>query len=226
MLIVLVQRLPHLAGWDFPELLFIYAFARSGIALAAIFLDSPYTVDGTIHTGALDILLLRPVGSLFQVIGRAQQPNNISTSLTSLGLLGYSIAHMTIVWGPGRFFWLMVMTLAAMVIRFGMLMLVATVCFRTKFHAVLLLVGQATGYMVYPMEIFAPPLRAFLTFVVPLALTSYYPAAFILRPGSFAWVPWVCISAAIGFTVACRAAWRWGLRHYESSGGLAAVWDG
>jgi ABC-2 type transport system permease protein len=220
LLTVLVRRLPSLAGWSFYELVFFYAFATTVAALGTTFLDAPFRVSSYVWSGGLDVLLHRPVGPLFQIIGLSQQPNSISAACAGLALIGYAAAHLGLAWGTGRAAYLPVALVSAMVIRFAVLMLVASLNFWSRMQPLVYPVSWLFDFLRYPLDLFSPPVRGLLTFVVPYAMASYYPAAFLLRPERFWWAAWAVPATAVGLAVAVRVAWSAALRRYESTGGL------
>lgn len=74
----------------------------------------------------------------------------------------------------------------------------------------------------YPLDIFAPWLRRFLAFVIPLGFVAYLPAVYVLGKPDALNLPIALrvaeplvaavIGAVAGFT------WRFSVRHYRSSG--------
>jgi ABC-2 type transport system permease protein len=72
------------------------------------------------------------------------------------------------------------------------------------------------------MHIYPDGLRRFFTYVVPAALTVYFPALYFLdKPLSFglpAILPFLAPLAGPGVLLAAFAFWRYGLRHYASTG--------
>jgi ABC-2 type transport system permease protein len=68
------------------------------------------------------------------------------------------------------------------------------------------------------MDLFAVPLRYFLTFVLPLGFAGFYPATFLMsRPE---WRAYALASPVVGLVAmgVGLGAFRFGLRRYASSG--------
>ena len=74
----------------------------------------------------------------------------------------------------------------------------------------------------YPMAIYHATFRRFLTFVVPLACVSYFPVVGVLGVadplGSPRWLQYLAPLCGILFLSACLVLWKWGVRHYTSTG--------
>lgn len=78
-----------------------------------------------------------------------------------------------------------------------------------------------TEFAKYPLPIFGRTGAFLLTFVVPLALTGYVPAALLLdehtrTAGTIALAE--ALVAAGAFFGLCLLAWSWALRAYEGTG--------
>jgi ABC-2 type transport system permease protein len=76
--------------------------------------------------------------------------------------------------------------------------------------------------MSYPMNIYHETLRRVFTYVVPAAFLNYYPALWFLgKPDPFglpAAAPFVAPLVGVAVLSAALAFWRFGLRHYRSTG--------
>lgn len=74
----------------------------------------------------------------------------------------------------------------------------------------------------FPASVFAVPMRAFFTFVVPAAFVAYLPTLVLLDlPGPVGlpqWLGWCSPVAAVALWCAALAGWRAGLRHYSGAG--------
>ncbi len=74
----------------------------------------------------------------------------------------------------------------------------------------------------FPLSLYNGWLRGFLTFVVPLACVAYFPALLILgRADPLGTPPWFgAVSPVAGFVFLAISfvAWRFGIRHYTSTG--------
>ena len=71
----------------------------------------------------------------------------------------------------------------------------------------------------YPIQIYSKGLQFLLTFIVPYALTGYYPVANLLgKDYPNLWIAY--ISPVIAFVMAINAYifWHIGLKHYGSTG--------
>ena len=69
----------------------------------------------------------------------------------------------------------------------------------------------------YPISIYGKRVLQFFTFIVPMALAQYYPLLYLLgRTDSPLYA--LCPLFSLLFILPCYAFWRFGLRHYKSTG--------
>ena len=110
------------------------------------------------------------------------------------------------------------------VIFMALFLLGATMCFWTVETSELTNIVTDGGreMLSYPISIYHPALRGFFLFVVPLAFGSYVPACYILgRPLPFGLPVELAFAApllALAFALATGIVWRFGIRHYQSTG--------
>jgi ABC-2 type transport system permease protein len=81
--------------------------------------------------------------------------------------------------------------------------------------------GGGREMVSYPLGIYPSPVRALLTFVVPVALITYYPAQRLLGKSDEAFSPVLSLATLpAGLLLLLLAAlfWRKGLGHYQSTG--------
>jgi ABC-2 type transport system permease protein len=74
----------------------------------------------------------------------------------------------------------------------------------------------------FPLTIYRPWFRAIFTFVIPLAAINYFPAHAILNLrdvlGSTPLIQWLSPLTGVLFLVVCLQFWRFGVKHYTSTG--------
>jgi ABC-2 type transport system permease protein len=74
----------------------------------------------------------------------------------------------------------------------------------------------------FPVNIYRPWFRAVFTFVIPLATINYFPIQALLNLadplGSPRWIQWISPLAGVLFFLVCLQCWRFGVKHYTSTG--------
>ncbi|MDC7220700.1 MAG: ABC-2 family transporter protein [Spirochaetales bacterium] len=212
------QRVPELEGYNRTELIFLFGFVTLGRELSRVFLDSPFRLSFIVRRGLLDTFIIRPSSTLFQLIALDVQVVASGGAIVGLVVMISSLNQMALNVGAGMIFWLVVAVLCNMLIQFAILMSLSTLSFKIpEVSSILLPVCWIYEFNRYPIGIFPAVIRGFLTFVLPFAVSAYYPVAYFLRPDLYPWVPVAvpCLTAAlVGLSL---AMWKWGMKHYSSS---------
>jgi ABC-2 type transport system permease protein len=106
----------------------------------------------------------------------------------------------------------------------GLFVLQATLCFWTTESLEIVNCATYGGVEAaqFPVNIYRPWFRAVFTFVIPLATINYFPIQALLNLadplGSPRWIQWTSPLAGVLFFLVCLECWRFGVKHYTSTG--------
>jgi ABC-2 type transport system permease protein len=134
------------------------------------------------------------------------------------------MAWTSIVWTPLKVVYLLIVLGSGVVMFSALLVLGAVLCFWTvqSIEIVNTVTYGGTDMASYPLPIYHELLQRFFTFIIPLALVSYFPALYLLeRPEAQnlpVWLPGMTPVAAAMLALVAWLAWRIGVRHYQSTG--------
>jgi ABC-2 type transport system permease protein len=145
-------------------------------------------------------------------------PQAATDALVGLGVLGYGLSRLDVSVGPVEVALFVVLLLAGLVIVYSFLLLLSTCAFWfVKLENVLVIFQTLFGNAGrWPVTIFPGWLRAFLTFVVPLAFAVTVPAQALtgtLESGTAL----LAVVVAAGFFAAARVFWLVALRRYTGA---------
>jgi ABC-2 type transport system permease protein len=217
-------HLPRLAGWTLPEVALLYGIAGVGFGITDLCIGTLDSLPQQIRDGGFDLVLLRPVGTLYQVLAREFGVRRIGKAAQSAAVLALAVAHLSIAWTPARVAMLTVALVAGPLI-FGSIWVIAiTHVFWTVDTGEVANAFTYGGSFLtqYPVNLFAGWLRDLLAFVVPMAFVAYEPALFILgRADPMGLPPFTpLLTPAVGAALVAVAwlAWRTGVRHYRGTG--------
>lgn len=170
-----------------------------------------------IQKGTLDFVLLKPVDSQFMASLRQINLLVIPDFLVGVALVLYGIWAQGATVGPAQLAAFALLMVCGTVIAYSVWMLLTTTAFwlvRIENISELLTAIYETGR--FPVSAFGTWIRIVLTFVVPIAFLTTFPAAAllgILDPRYLLIAPLM----AGGLLLACRAFWRVALRSYTSA---------
>jgi ABC-2 type transport system permease protein len=217
-------HLPRLGGWSLPEIGLLYGISGLSFGITDLCIGTLDSLPEIVRDGGFDIVLLRPVGALYQVLAREFGLRRFGKILQGAGVLAFSLAHLHVAWSAPRVAMLATALVTAPVIFGSVWVTVITHVFWTvDTQEVANAFTYGGSFMAqYPINVFAGWLRDLLAFVVPIAFVAYYPALFILgRPdpiGLPSFTPLLTPAVAVASVVVARAVWRTGVRHYRGTG--------
>lgn len=214
------SSIPTLQGWTFYEVLFIYGFAQIPRGLDHIFFDNLWILAWRIVArGDFDRYLLRPVSPLFQLIAERFQPDGFGELLTGLVAVGIALGGLHLSLSPLDLLLGCLAVVGGVFVYGGIKLAFASIAFWTKFSQSWLFAAyRVADFAMYPITIYGKGLRFVLTFVLPFAFTSYFPAAALLGKEGLLFGTGSAVIAGAACTSVGYLVWRLGLRAYEGAG--------
>jgi ABC-2 type transport system permease protein len=109
-------------------------------------------------------------------------------------------------------------TLLGSIIYTSIKLFFASFSFWIKFsQAILYVTYTFSNFAKYPLKIYAPWLRHFITFLIPFAFTAFIPASWFLQDNTLLWALGGTALAAAGTATLALFTWQQGIKAYESS---------
>jgi ABC-2 type transport system permease protein len=223
-ILILFNYFGELAGWRAGEVALLYGLVMVAHGLSETIAAGFDVFPRTIQQGEFDRVLLRPVGIFVQVLAADFQLRRLGRVAQGALALGLAMAWTSIVWTPLKVVYLLIVLGSGVVMFSALLVLGAVLCFWTvqSVEIVNTLTYGGTDMASYPLPIYHEVLQRFFTFIIPLALVSYFPALYLLdRPEAQdlpGWLPGMTPVAAALLALVAWLAWRVGVRHYQSTG--------
>ncbi len=221
---IIFTHLPRLGGWTLLEVALLYGIAGVCFAVCDLAVGSLDVFPRMVREGRFDLVLIRPLGTLFQVAAEEFSLRRLGKVAQSAAILAIALTQLPIQWTPARALMLASTFVTGPLIFASIWVIGATMTFWTVETMEITNAFTYGGNVLtsYPINIFEGWLRRLLAFVVPLAFVSYYPALYILgKPdplGGVAVLPFLTIPIALGTALLATWVWRFGVRHYRSTG--------
>lgn len=209
----LFQHIPTLAGWTGWEVLFLWAWLETVLALAHFSCAGLFVFNRRyLMNGELDRILLRPGDPLLGVIVDNISGQDLPGVLVAGTVLGVAAWHVGLGWAglalvPG--------VLGSLGVFAAILVVFASLGFHVRHTGTAVgVVFQAASYARYPFELYPPAVRLLLTLGL-LGFLAYVPAATLLGRITMGWIhlPVAVIAMALAY-----GFFRFGLGRYHSSG--------
>jgi len=223
-IVILLNRFQGIGGWSLAEVAFLYGASSISFTLAELNAGGFDFFDQIVVRGDFDRLLIRPLDTFFQMLTEAWPLRRFGRLLQ--GVIAFTFAMTTLrpAWDGLHWAFLVVMLLGGMLFFFAILMIGSTACFWSPQTSELTNVFTYGGQFMtsYPMSIYERWMQGVFTFLIPMAFINYYPSLWLLgKPaplGLPAWLPFLAPFVAVAVFAAALAFWRFGVRHYQSTG--------
>lgn len=222
---VILGQVGTLGGMTLAEVTVVYGLGALAFGIGDLVFGEIDGLSAQIRSGRLEVLLIRPVPVLLQI-------SSLDLSLRRLGRIAVGLA----------------MYVTALVIAgfdptpaTAVLAVAAPLVGALIFGALFTMAGALQFWLVdgrefanaftyggnyvatTPGAVFALPLRAFFTFVIPATLIAYAPTLALLHlPGPAlipTWAGWAGAPAALVAWIIAALLWRAGVRRYTGAGG-------
>lgn len=223
-ILVLFSQINALGGFSRDEVLLMYAFAGAAFGVADLFAGQLDNLPTYIRTGSFDVLLLRPLGTLPQIMCSDIRLRRIGRITSAIGVMIYALTHVQIDWTPAKVVLTVLTPVAGAVIYSSVWVVACSICFwivegREFANAV---TYGSNAFTSYPINVYSRPLRFVMAYVVPGAFVAYYPSLALLGKedplGLPGWVGWTSPLVAALAATAAGLVWRFAVRHYRGTG--------
>lgn len=217
---IIFTQIPKLSGWSYYEIIFIYGFSLLPKGLDHLTTDNLWKVAYFIvRRGDFDKYLTRPINPLVHVIIENFQLDALGEFITGIVLFGYSLVKLGIHFTVADVALLIIAVIFGTMIFTSIKIACAAIAFWVKTSGnILQVLYMSSDFARYPATIYSKGVRFIISYVIPFAFTSYYPASYFLRGGN----PLYCIGGtvviSVVFMVISVIIWNRGIVAYESAG--------
>ncbi len=207
-----------LGDWTWPEVLMVVAlFTLFSGVMEAFLRPNVGAVLDQVRDGTFDFVLLKPVNAQFIASLRNIVVWRLSDVVIGLGLIVYALAQLHDVPTPGQIALFVLMLLAATVIVYATWLMMVSLSFwfvKLDNFTELFYAFYEAGR--YPVTIYRGLVRIVLTFVVPIAFVTTFPASALLGRID-PMTALVSVALATGLFVISNRFWNFAIQHYSSA---------
>lgn len=217
---VIMEQIPNLDGWTLSEILLIYGLITLSKSINHMFADNLWTLGRDyVRTGSFDRFLVRPIDPLFHLLADRFCHDGIGNFLVGLVLVIIAAAQLDIAWTPFHVIYLMLMVLSGGFIFIALNLMTSVSGFWLMDSVpVTRVVFEMHEFAKYPLTIYPRFIGVFLTALIPYGFASFFPATFLMGRGTNPALAWGAPLMAAMLMVIALQVWRFGLRHYSSTG--------
>jgi ABC-2 type transport system permease protein len=217
----LFERFGSIKGWTRYEVFICYAVIGTCFSIAKCFARGFDKFASMIRTASFDRILVRPRGTILQVLGSGFDIKRIGSFLQTAIVLIFALAGADISWSLAKIVLIFNMLIGGSIIFSGIHMLQAAAAFWTieALEVANIFTHGMKEHASYPLNIFPKWITIFFTYVIPFGTINYLPMQYLLdRIDGSGWVyAFIPIMGSL-FLLPCIWAWRMGVRKYSSAG--------
>ena len=209
---------PSIRGWTYNDLMVVLGvfFALNGLRQAVVTPNLSRMTE-YVRMGTLDFLLTKPIGSQFMVSLRHVGVYNWLDPILGLGLIAIGLWRRGEALSPGS-------VLSFVVLIFCGALVLYSIALAIQCLAIWTVGGEGLDDVVegvveagrFPVDMYRGFVRTVLTFGVPVALMTTFPAEALLGRSSSGVLP-IAIAVAGGLFLLTSRLWKWSLRHYTGA---------
>jgi len=173
-----------------------------------------------LQTGDFDRVLLRPRSVITQVAGSYFHIHRLARALAGLAVIFWTLNRLGVAMSPLKAAVLISSLAGGTVVYSAVFILSSGVAFFTIKALDWIYILTNASYQVtrVPMDYMPRLMKNAFTFIMPVLVISYYPAAVICGWGEKEWTGFLPIPAGLAFMGLSIAVWRFGVRRYKSTG--------
>jgi len=219
--LLMFSRMGSIGVWTWERILLIYALAVTSFGFAESFCRGfDYFPWRMLQTGDFDRVLLRPRSIAAQVAGSYFHIHRLARALAGLFITFWTLSLLDVQLSPFNMIVLISSLAGGTIIYCGVFVLSSGIAFFTIKALDWIYILTNASYQVtrVPVEHMPYMMRKIFTFIMPVLVISYYPAAVICDWGEKVWTGFLPIPAGLAFMGLSIAVWRFGVRRYKSTG--------
>jgi ABC-2 type transport system permease protein len=216
---VLLASIPDLAGWNFDQLVFIYAFYMLAISPFQILFDHFWQLRFHVIEGTFIKYYFRPLNMMFYYVSEMFDIKGVVQFVLGIAMFIYASIRLGVVWNLPQVLLLLVTMISAALVTISIMVIAACTSFWIyNSYPVLDLARRLREFSPYPMTIFDGFFKLMFTYIIPIGFVAFYPAQIFLNTGSNSTA--VYLSPLIGAATFALAYWVWmkGVNGYTGTG--------
>jgi ABC-2 type transport system permease protein len=215
----LFMRFDYVGGFTYEEVLICFAVIIMAFSTSELIGRGFDRFPVMLGNGSFDRALVRPRNVIFQVLASQIEFSRLGRFVQAVFILIYAIPRSGIDWTWDKILVLILMIVCGAFLFFGLFVIYAAFSFFTieglEFMNVLTDGGREHGRL--PFGVYGDGVLKFLTYIVPLALVQYYPLLYLIGREESLFYALTPVFALL-FLLPCYVFFRFGMRHYKSTG--------
>jgi ABC-2 type transport system permease protein len=216
---IIFKNFPEINGWDYREMLFLYAFSLIALVPVQCLFDNNWNLRHRVYTGDFIKYCFKPLNIFFYFISEVFDTKGFGQLVFGVGTLIYAWIGLGL---PVSFLIIVKLLIALISASLFMIAIVnfsAATCFWIiNSGYVLVLTNKFKDYARYPITIFSGVFRIIFTFVIPIAFMAYYPSLEFIETKQPVFLTYFTPIYGIFFFYLSYKFWMKGAMSYSGTG--------
>lgn len=215
----MLSRFYSVKNFTLEEVFLCFGCVQLSFSLTECFARGFDNFSSMIGNGEFDRIMLRPKGLVFQVLSSKVEFSRLGRTLQAVLIFIYALIAADISWNAIKVFTLVFMIIGGISVFFGLFLINGALTFFTieGLEVMHIFTDGSKEFAQYPVSVYGKVILRFLTFVVPVALFQYYPLL-VLTGKSESLFYMFAPGVSVLFLVPAVFIWRFGVKHYKSTG--------
>lgn len=217
---IVFANIPSLGGWSLEEIFFLYGFSLIPKGIDHLLFDNLWTVSNfTIRNGEFDKYLTRPINSLFYVLVEKFQIDALGELIMGITLICITLPKLSVEFSILKIFFTLLVIPFATLIYSGMKIITTSIAFWIKRSGnITYSIYMVNDFAKYPITIYNNFIKTVITYIIPFAFTTFYPATYVLTGENPLYNIGLTLVISIILMTIGAFLWSKGIKAYESSG--------
>ncbi len=215
-LIFLFQGTRGIGGYNRNQIIFFYLSFNFIDTLAQLVFREVYRFRPLVITGELDFVLLKPLNPLIRVLlGGSDVLDLIMLVLIAAATFWFGITHLNTNF-PGWILYFLLIANGLMLATAFHIFVLGVGVMTTTVDNLVMIYRDMTSMLRVPVDLYTEPIRAILTFIIPLGIMITFPAKALMGLLS-----WQMITISVGLAAVLMFLslkfWSYALKQYSSA---------
>lgn len=216
-LLIFVGKTKALAGYTLHQVIFFFLVFNLVDISTQLFFRGVYWFRGRLISGEFDFAMARPIKPLFDVLCSHPDPLDLITLIILMIFMVLFVLQTNLVANLGSVFLFLLLLLSGFILALAFHILVAAFGVITlEIDNIIWIYRDLTSMGRIPVDVYATPIRAFLTFIAPVAIMITIPAKALMGLLSWQWVIFSFVISGL-FLWGSLRFWKYALTQYSSA---------
>lgn len=213
LLLLIGERVSKVSGYSLHQMVVFFLFFNFFDMLGQIFFRGIYHFRQIVISGEFDFNLLKPISPLFQALTRVTDVLDIPL----FSIISFYLIKQAMKLPINLLFSFGILTFGALLIITAIHIFVAGIgVITTEVDHTIMIYRDLSSMARVPTDIYAPSIRAFLTFIIPIGIAFTIPAKAFLGILSSGFAIYSIIASLFFFALSLKF-WKYALTQYSSA---------